>query len=272
MNAVALRLERGVGRGLEGLRASGAWRLTLVLLILTACVACGSTIEPEVTFKPEFLPVELVLGPSGFSIEGNDSLATPIGSFSIGAHFELPAQSQGSIYVILRDRKTGYDRIFQIFSGNSQFTAVVNGTTSISITKDQVLIDVTDGDIKKIAFKRVNDQLAEQSHANLMERMGHRTTSRWDEGWSESWYKPYALARWAYDQSTIDKWFGVGFVWFLLRLVLALILGAVDTILSLGFLLGQVAFIIFGPTGRDIVYGLLVLAAIAAVGIGASDM
>jgi hypothetical protein len=29
--------------------------------------------------------------------------------------------------------------------------------------------------------------------------------------------------------------------------------------LSLGFLLGQIGFLLFGPTGRNVIYGILVL-------------
>jgi hypothetical protein len=76
---------------------------------------------------------------------------------------------------------------------------------------------------------------------------------------------PYALTRWAYDDSTIGKWYGIGFIWFLLRLTLAVICFLIDTVLSLGFLLGQLGFVCFGPTGRNVIYGLLIL---AILGIG----
>ena len=57
------------------------------------------------------------------------------------------------IYVILRDRRTGFGQIFEVQTGTDQFMAVVNGTKSISITNGQVLIDITDGSIKHIAFE-----------------------------------------------------------------------------------------------------------------------
>jgi hypothetical protein len=142
---------------------------------------------------------------------------------------------------------------------------VVNGTTRISITNSQVLIDVTSGSIKKISFRRVRNQISEASQGNVVSHMWHGTASRWDEGFSQSWYKPYGLTRWAYDDSTIGRWFGIGFVWFLLRLILAIVMAIVDTVLSLGFLLGQLGFILFGPTGRDAVYGLLILGVLILV-------
>ena len=59
---------------------------------------------------------------------------------------------------------------------------------------------------------------------------------RWHKGWDLSFYHPFSFSRWAYDDSTIGKWYGVGFVWFFLRLALALVLGLVDIALSLVFL------------------------------------
>jgi hypothetical protein len=244
---------------LRNIRLSAACRLALALSLLAICVSCGGSAEPELNYKPDFLPVELSIGKSGVSIEGDDALVTPIGSFSIGARYNLPPANSGSIYVILRDRKTGYDKIFEVRTGGEQFNAVVNGTTSISVTNNQVLIDVTNGAIKKIAFRRVSDQISEHGQGNWLTHLGHGIAVRWDNGLRESWYKPYGLTRWAYSDSTIGKWYGIGFVWFLLRLVLAIVMAFVDTVLTLGFLLGQVGFMIFGPTGRDVIYGLLIL-------------
>jgi hypothetical protein len=234
--------------------------LTLVLSLLLGLIltGCGGTIAPEVSFKPFYLPCEISIGYDGKStIDGNVSCATDIGEFSIGAKYELPTQSSSSIYVILRDRKTGFDHVYAVHTqGGGEFNAVVNGTTSITVTNDQVLIDVTDGTIRQIRFKEVQNPIAEGSSGNWWQQ---KVAVRWDAGWAQSWYKPYALAKWAYDDSTIERWYGAGFVWFLLRLVLAIALALVDTVLTVGFFIGQFAFIIFGPTGRDVVYGLMIL-------------
>jgi hypothetical protein len=275
MSADGHRLGQGVSWNMTAitvrvrdLGTSVHWRFALVVALATLCVACGGHVEPELHYKPAFLPVEFTIDSKGISVEGDSELATPIGSFSIGAQYSLPQPNPDTIYVILRNRRTGFDRIFQVQSGGDQFMAVVNGTTSISITNNQVLIDVTNGKIKRIAFKRVSNQIAEGSQGSWLQRVSHAANARWDEGWKESWYKPYALTGWAYSDSTINKWYGIGFVWFLLRLVLAIVCAIIDTILSLGFLLGQAGFLIFGPTGRDVIYGLLVLCVpIVVVGI-----
>ena len=247
-------------------RVKIVWRLVLVAFLAALCAGCRGNVEPELSYKPAYLPVEFTFGSSGFSVRGENSIVTPIGQFSIGARYSLPPHSSNSIYVILRNRRTGYDRIFEVRSGSDQFDAVVNGTTNISIANDQVLIDVTSGKIKKIRFKRVNNQISEQGHANWLQNEWRKATVRWGEGYNQSWYRPYGLTRWAYDDSTIEKWYGIGFVWFLLRLILSLVMAIVDTVLTAGFLVGQAAFIIFGPTGRDVIYGLLVLGMLALAG------
>ncbi len=121
----------------------------------------------------------LGINSSGISIEGVQSIATPIGTFSIGALYDLPPRDPGSIYVILRDRRTGFDQIYKVQTGADQFMAVVNGTTSISIANGQVLIDITDGNIKQVAFERVSDQIPQQSNANLLAKAWHITVIRW---------------------------------------------------------------------------------------------
>lgn len=220
--------------------------------------------QPGLTYQPILLPVHFNVSASGISIGGNTSLVTPIGTFSIGASYMLPQQGD-SIYVILRDHKTGFDHIYKVRSGGDAFTAVINGTTDISVTNNQVLIDVTSGKVEEIYFKRARETISEQH--TWSPKIWRASIARWDSGWRESWYKPFSMSRWAYSDSTIGKWFGIGFAWFLIRLALAVVLALIDTGLTIGFLLGQGAFILFGPTGRDVIYGLLVLLAICAVGM-----
>jgi hypothetical protein len=237
-----------------------------VLSLLGLITACGGTAKPTFSFQGDFLPFAIHYSPPDhITFTGEKSYVTPIGEFSIGAEYELPEQAADSIYVILRDGNTGFDHIYQVHTDGEQFTAVVNGHTIISIVKDQVRIDVTAGDIETVSFKRAGSEIAEEGSTNWFASTWHATNARWDAGWSQSWYHPYGLAKWAYGDSTIEKWYGVGFVWFLLRLVLSIFLALLDTLLTIGFLLGQLAFMIFGPTGRDTIYGLLVLGAIVAI-------
>src|SRR5262245_51428887 len=120
----------------------------LVTVILGAVMsACGSGVEPEVTSKPPLLPVALVVNKSGVSIEGDKNIVTAIGVFSVGAKYELAERKTGTMYVIVRDRKrgtTGFDSIYELKTGDDQFSAVVNGKTLIEVKDGRVLIDVTD--------------------------------------------------------------------------------------------------------------------------------
>jgi hypothetical protein len=155
------------------------WRLAAITLIGTVCAGCGNNVKPVATIRLNFLPVALSIGASGVSIEGIKSLATPIGTFSIGALYELPPRNPGSTYVILRDRHTGFDKIYKVQTGADQFMAVVNGTTSISITNGQVLIDTTGGTIKRITFKRVSDPISQRGKANWLAEAWHIAAIRW---------------------------------------------------------------------------------------------
>jgi hypothetical protein len=118
------------------------------------CAACGT--KPSIAYLPEFLPVSFSIGPSGISIKGQVSMATPIGEFSIGATYSLPQPGSGSIYVILRDQQTGFDHIYRVAGGTDNLTAVVNGTTRISVFNNQVLIDVTSGQVEDIQFEHAS--------------------------------------------------------------------------------------------------------------------
>ncbi len=72
-------------------------------------------------------------------------------------------------------------------------------------------------------------------------------------------YRPFALATWAYDDSTIDQWYGLGFLWFLGRLVLAIVLLPVDLILIVILGIGAALQRLLGETARNIYFGLLAL-------------
>jgi hypothetical protein len=230
------------------------------VFLLLLCAACASGDGGSVSWSPDgLLPVKLTLGVNGYQLSGNVSLATDMGEFSVGAHYNLAPPSKSQIYVVLEDRKTGFDQIFAVDTGGNDFTAVLNGTTVVTVTNDEVTIDVTSGTIKQISFKHVADQVNVAAPRTFPANAWHGVWTGWDKGWSQSWYKPYALTRWAYSDTTIGKWYGIGFVWFLLRLVLTCLMVLVDTVLTFGFLIGQMFFIVFGPTGRDVIYGLMIL-------------
>ncbi len=235
--------------------------LGAVIVAALTLSACGGTTTPGASYKPAFLPVELSVGPDGVAIHGDSTIVTPIGEFSIGASYSLPEREPDTIYVVVRDRKRagiGLDSVFKIRAGTDEFSAVVNGTTTIEVRNGEVLIDVTDGSIKRIQFKR-GTGTGPQEQRGTFAGWWHHGVQKWDNGWSASPYKPFILSRWAYNDSTIGKWYGVGFLWSLLRLALAVVLALIDVVLSAVFLVAQLAYFFFGPTGRNIVWGLVIL-------------
>ncbi|MGW2213892.1 hypothetical protein ACWCSD_02790 [Nonomuraea sp. NPDC001684] len=229
-------------------------RVVLAVMILTTAGCAGTDVKAS--YHPAFLPVKLEWGSDGkVQVSGETSLVTPVGIFSIGAEYNLPEADDDAFYVVVRDARrspdkpdvAGFDHIYKVNSGSGEFMAVVNGTAVIQVVRRQVLIDVTNGAVRTIEFKNAQATVKERS-AGIGER--------WQEYWDTSFYSPMALSRWAYDDSTMSSWFGLGFLWFLVRLALAIVLGVVDVLLVVGCTLAAVAYVLFGPTGRNIVYGV----------------
>ncbi|MCK2242600.1 MULTISPECIES: hypothetical protein [unclassified Crossiella] len=243
------------------------WLQFQLLLAPLLLIACGS--QPQVGFTPALLPVKFSISASGVSVSGDKTLVTPIGVFSIGAKYSLPDKDADSIYVVIRDRRTGdtgFDHTYQVRSGQGEFTAVVDGRTTVQVVDRQVLIDVTEGKIESIELKGVEKVAAVKEDNPLV-----RFVNNWTAHWRESIYAPFALFSWAYDDSTMGEWYGLGFVWFLLRLLFALLLLVPDLILTGVFAVAGVGYALLGETARNIVYGLAVLVglflAVAAVAV-----
>lgn len=226
--------------------------MLLIALVVMLC-ACGSsgsgTGQGSLSFAPTMLPVTLSLNSSGITISGSKSLATPIGVFSVGASYALPTTDNDNIYVILRDRTAGFDHIYRVTTGSGDFTAVVNGTTTIQVNSHrQVTIDVTNGSVKTVGFSHTVAQAIPENPQGAQQR--------WTYYWATMPYQPFWLARHVYDDSTIGKWIPFGFIWFMIRLFVTIIVGVVDLVLMLAFLLAGIAFAGFGATGRNVMFGL----------------
>ncbi|MET9336421.1 hypothetical protein [Nonomuraea sp. NPDC003804] len=232
-------------------------RVLLVIAVLVGTSACSDT-QVKGSFRPAFVPVSLEWGPGGLKVSGQSSLVTPVGVFSIGAEYALPDSEDDALYVIVRNAtevppgqtEVGFDHIYKVRTGQGEFTAVVNGTTRIQVVDRTVLIDVTDGQVRTITFAQAEVTVKEHVPGPV---------ERWNTYWAGSFYSPFALSRWAYDDSTMSRWFGLGFVLFLLRLVVAIILGVVDVVLLVCCVVAAVAYVLFGQTGTNIAYGVEVL-------------
>jgi hypothetical protein len=232
---------------------------------LAGVAGCGAGAGGDVGYKPPLVPVKFSVDSQGKpSVSGSKELVTPVGTFSIGAKYSLDSIRSDAVRVVIQNKKigdTGSRYIYDVTTGDGEFTAVVNGKTTIQVSDRRVLIDVTEGTIESIQLKGI-EPVADGTDGNWLAESG----DRWENYWDTTFYSPMALSRWAYDDDTIDKWFGVGFLWFLLRLVFALVLGIADLVLLTACFLAAVAAMVFGDLGRNIVYGIEALALLAVVG------
>jgi hypothetical protein len=235
------------------LHMNRTFSITLVLLASLIMVGCRASVG----YKPPIVPIRLIVDSErNVSIVGDATLLTPVGSFSIGAEYVLK-RDDNSLLVIIRDRKqgnNGFDTIYRLRSGPDHFVAVVNGRNTIQVVDRQVMIDVTEGNIESIEFRPALENISETSGISWQP---------WPLG-----YQPFALAKSAYNDSTIDKWYGIGFLWFLFRLVLAIIGLAVDMFLIVFLGIGVILHTFFGITVRNIYFGLLALYLLALLFLG----
>jgi hypothetical protein len=122
----------------------------------------------------------------------------------------------------------------------------------IQITGErEVIIDVTDARIESIEFRKVSLATFEGNKQG---------SSRWSKHWQTLpfGYHPWSLTRWAYDDSTMSKWYGAGFAIFLVRLIVATFLAIIDFLLVTAFFFAGL-FYLFNETARNIYYGFLAL-------------
>jgi hypothetical protein len=211
--------------------------ISIVVLILAGC-------STSVSYKPPLLPVKLVIDNAGnISVVGEVSFVTFIGEFSIGAEYTINSEPD-SIIVIVRDQNKsshGLDNIYRVRTGGDEFTIVLNGETTVQVMNKQVIIDVTNSDVKSIEFKRA-------------ESLGATTSSGlW--GNEEHSYRPFKVMQKMIDK---DTW---------LSNVAALLLFPVELIaVPLAFLLRLSKFL-FGDIG---LYGAFFVYVIVMVISGAS--
>ncbi|MER7547850.1 hypothetical protein SAMN05443665_102114 [Actinomadura meyerae] len=233
-------------------RRTGLVIAPLLIFVLFGLAGCGNGGGAQGSYKPTFLPFKISYSPgSGMVVTGDKSVVTPLGEFSIGAKYSLPRRPADAIRVVLRDRSVGFDEVYDLGGHAGEFEATLDGTTKVQVRDRTVTIDVTQVETRSIEF-RPAQAAAQEAPPNLL----NKGIDRWNGYWDDAFYSPLALSRWAYGDSTMGKWYGLGFVWFLIRLVLALILGILDIVLVLVCVFAACFYVFFGGTGRNIAYGL----------------
>jgi len=237
-------------------------RLTIILVALLAATlltasACSSQ-NVEVSFQPFTLPVKITWKKGEIEISGERDIVTPVGTIKINAGVTLEEPDEEFFYVTLRDKQRDVDHVYKVNAGAGAFHAVVNGTTHIQAENRHVLITVKEGEIKTIEFRKAQSTLSQEKPGPVDKVIDH-IVGRWNEYWESTWHPPFAWARWAYDDSTMGAVPPFGFLWFLVRLVAAIILGLIDLVLLALCFLAAIAFIIGGTVLMNIVYGIAAL-------------
>lgn len=224
----------------------------LVLIVVAAVIFSTPSFtgsSEEISFQPAVLPVKITWSNGQIDIEGERSILTPIGKIEIGANLPLPALHDKSFYVILRNKQESIDNVYRVNSETGVFHAVVDGTTDIQVDDQRVIIEVTSGTIKTVEFKQSRPPSQASSDSSGI-------TYKWSKFWRDTFHTPFSWSRWAYDDSTMGDWPPLGFLWFLVRLLGALILGIIDLILLVVQFIAAVAFVIGGTLAMNIIYGI----------------
>ncbi|WP_182876975.1 hypothetical protein [Microbispora sp. H10670] len=226
-----------------------AVRVIAVLMILAAPAACTDE-TTEITFQPTVLPVKLKWSDGDVGVEGDVGLVTPVGKIELNAGLPLPDTGGRAIYVIFRDKRASVDDVYRVKSGAGTFHAVVDGTTDFSVDDQRVVIEVLRGTAKTIEFKKAE---------RVPVQKGTGVIHKWTEYWQTTFHRPFSWSRWAYDDSTMHDWPPLGFVWFLVRLVVAIVLGVIDLLLFVVQVLAAIAFALAGTVAMNVVYGVAAL-------------
>lgn len=116
----------------------------------------GVHISSSVSWKPPFLPVKLVWDDQGLSVEGEQSIITPIGTFGIGESVALTSSDYDSLILIIRDRNRAKESAYEI-SNDEEIAVDLDGGAKIYVSLKQVVIDVTDTPTKAIVLRRKTD-------------------------------------------------------------------------------------------------------------------
>lgn len=134
----------------------------ILFCLLFSLSACDGSPDAQVSYKPPFAPVTLSINNQGnISIEGDTSITTPIGDFSVSAGGYTASQqatpTPEKLTLIIRHSKNGQvvDSVYSLATSDQEVSITTDGLTQITITSHQVFIDATKSIIKRITLKDV---------------------------------------------------------------------------------------------------------------------
>ncbi|OVE80172.1 hypothetical protein BVY01_00670 [bacterium I07] len=207
---------------------------SLFILLLN----CSNSAD-NFTLHPDYIQIDQN---RNIQFIGDMDFLKPLGVFD-SVLLPKSKNEKGEYILILNDAFLNKAFIYRINRDEYDVEAVLAGNIVHYFVDGQVKVDIRNTNVNKIYF-----------------RIGTEPKKK-KEFWAGTLfgYRPFVLAKWCYDDSTIQKWHGLGFVVFLVRLFGSLILLIIDVILTLIFGVGQILYHLFGVTARNIGIGILFL-------------
>lgn len=123
--------------------------------------------------------------------------------------------NQGLIFIFHDERREPKDVYYQICTEGDEFTATINGRTTIQVTNRKVTIDITDGSIESVQF-----EVQGVSNKRLEGGCAYWKPFAFD-------YWPFKYALWALDDAKPED----NLLVYVARLALAILLGIFDIFL-----------------------------------------
>jgi hypothetical protein len=170
-------------------------RLFAAVLTVVVSASCSSPIAVtgEVGYKPPFLPVALTVDSRGhISVEGDASIVTPVGTFSIGANVTNAMKSvPHATLLIIRHKRDGLivDTVFTVRS--QEIVAVVNGRVTLTVTNGRIFVDASKGHVLSIKIhSSVPRRPAHHNVAKALSFTDPLTSSSHAKGWPTYYYPP----------------------------------------------------------------------------------
>ena len=158
MDGSSIHLTQAGQKGLISMLSfrSLSFSLTITLLLIglsTVVSSCGSRGSGHVSYQPTFIPLKIIVNSNGdVTVDASTDIVTPIGIFGIGAGVELNPD-EDSINVIVQDRNKGTETVYKVKTKGTPFVATYDGVTTLRVTSDKIVIDVTERRNSEIAVR-----------------------------------------------------------------------------------------------------------------------
>lgn len=128
------------------------YKTLIVFFLITVSIAFNNSYAedgPYAEWKPPFLPIVITVDGEGIQVAGEASIATPVGTFSVGYSHDLLKEEHKNLVLVIKDKQK--EHVYEIDSDKKLFV-FVNGTTLIEAKNNVVIVDATKSKKIKIQF------------------------------------------------------------------------------------------------------------------------